>query len=284
MYPRPYEQWQSPIVKLLYRISIPVALLIWLLPLFVVFVTSMRSGDELNMGNYWGIPTEFSMVENYTQALTNSPMLGYFINSLLVSCGAAIGSIGLAALAGYGLSTYQFRGNTLLFAIFIAGNFIPYQILMIPVRSLTDSMGLIDTRLGLTLFHIAFQTGFCTLFLRNFIKQLPYDLIEAARLDGANEWDIFARVILPLIRPALAALAVLIFTFIWNDYFWALTLTQSDAAFPVTVGVAGLRGQWSAAWNLISAGSILASLPPVALFFMMQKHFIAGLTLGATKG
>jgi len=134
------------------------------------------------------------------------------------------------------------------------------------------------------LFHAAFQTGFCTLFLRNFIKQLPFELIEAARVEGASEWTTFRRVVLPLIRPALAALSVLIFTFVWNDYFWALTLTQGDSARPVMVGVAMLKGQWVASWNLVSAGSILAALPPVAIFFTMQRHFIAGLTFGATKG
>jgi multiple sugar transport system permease protein len=95
---------------------------------------------------------------------------------------------------------------------------------------------------------------------------------------------VFTQVILPLIRPALAALAILVFTFVWNDYFWALVLTQGDTAAPITVGVAGLKGQWTTAWNLVSAGSLLAALPSVLMFFLMQKHFVAGLTFGATKG
>ncbi|KAH0439341.1 hypothetical protein KCU90_g3170, partial [Aureobasidium melanogenum] len=130
----------------------------------------------------------------------------------------------------------------------------------------------------------AWSTGFCALFLRNFIKQLPFELVEAARIEGANEWTVFFKIVLPLIRPALAALAILVFTFVWNDYFWALCLTQGDDAAPITVGVAALKGQWTTAWNLVSAGSILAALPSVAMFFAMQKHFVAGLTFGATKG
>jgi multiple sugar transport system permease protein len=126
--------------------------------------------------------------------------------------------------------------------------------------------------------------SFCTLFLRNFIRELPYELIEAARVEGASEWAIYARIVLPLVRPALAALGILVFTFIWNDYFWALCLTQGDDAAPITVGVAALRGQWTTAWNLVSAGSVLAALPSVLMFFAMQKHFVAGLTFGATKG
>ena len=172
----------------------------------------------------------------------------------------------------------------MLFTMFIAGNFIPFQSLMIPVRNLTVSLGFYDTPWALILFHIAFQAGFCTLFMRNFIKALPFELFEAARLEGASEWQLFYKVILLLIRPAMAALGVLIFTFILNDYFWALTLVQSDEVRPITVGLTALKGQWVASWHLISAGSIVAALPPVVMFFAMQKHFIAGLTMGAAKG
>jgi multiple sugar transport system permease protein len=154
---------------------------------------------------------------------------------------------------------------------------------MVPVRDLTVDMGLYDTKLGLVLFHIAFQTGFCTLFMRNFIRALPYELIEAARVEGVAEWRIFWYVVLPLMRPAIAALAVLIFTFIWNDYFWAIVLTQGPDAQPVTAGITQFNSQFVAQYHLMSAGSIVAAIPPVAIFFLMQRHFIAGLTLGAVK-
>jgi multiple sugar transport system permease protein len=186
-------------------------------------------------------------------------------------------------MAGFALGVYKFKGNLLIFFIFIAGNFVPFQILMVPVRDLTLSLNLYDTKTGLVLFHIAFQTGFCTLFMRNFIRALPFPLIEAARVEGIAEWRIFLFVVLPLMKPALAALAVLIFTFIWNDYFWAVVLTQGPDAQPVTAGITEFNSQYRAAYHLMSAGSIVAALPPVAMFFLMQKHFIAGLTLGAVK-
>ena len=283
MFPMPIEKWK-PINRALYRASLPVALLIWLLPMLAALVTSIRSNDELMAGNYWGWPQDFAMLENYREALTASPMLHYFWNSCLITIPSVIGAISLAAMAGFALSTYQFRGNTVLFATFVACNFVPQQILMIPVRDLSLALGLFNTITGMMLFHIAMQTGFCTLFLRNFIKQLPFEMIEAARIEGASEWTVFYRIVLPLIRPALAALAVLVFTFVWNDYFWALVLTQGDDVAPITVGVAALRGQWTTAWNLVSAGSILAALPSVILFFVMQKQFVAGLTFGASKG
>ena len=155
---------------------------------------------------------------------------------------------------------------------------------MIPVRDLTYQMGLYDTVTGLVLFHVAFQTGFCTLFMRNFIKALPNELFEAARIDGTSEFNIFFKIVLPLTRPAIAALSVLIFTFIWNDFFWATVLIQGHHAMPITAGLKSLNGQWISAYHLLSAGSIMAAIPPVIMFFLMQKHFIAGLTLGASKG
>lgn len=283
MFPTPIEKL-SKSVNISYRVAIWIALIMWLLPLIAVMMTSARSVADINMGNYWGIPEQWMVLENYTQVFTATPMARYLLNSVLITVPAVVGAVALSTLAGYALAKFKFRGNILLFAAFIGGNFVPFQILMIPVRDLTISMGLYDTATGLILFHIAFQTGFCTLFMRNFIIGLPDELIEAARVEGVSELKIFWYVVLPLVRPAIAALSVLIFTFIWNDYFWALILVQSDEVRPVTAGISALMGQWLASWQLISAGSIIAALPPVILFFAMQKHFIAGLTLGATKG
>src|SRR5204863_7161188 len=125
------------------------------------------------------------------------------------------------------------------------------------------------------------QTGFCTLFMRNFIREVPDTLLDTARVDGAGEVAVFFRVVLPLIRPAIAAVSVLIFTFVWNDYFWSLVLVQSDAIRPLTAGLQTLRGMWQTSWQLVAAGSILAALPPVAVFFIMQRQLIAGITYGA---
>ncbi len=282
MYPEPIQK--SPfIARGSYRIILYLAMVIWILPLAGVFLTSFRSLADINSGNYWGWPTEFALVENYTQIFTVTPMIKYFFNSLVITIPTVIGTLLLSSLAGYSLAKHRFRGNFLIFALFIAGNFVPAQILMIPVRNLTLNLGVYDTKLALILFHTAFQIGFCTFFLRGFIKELPHELVESARIEGASEFIVYWKIILPLIMPALAALAVLEFTFIWNDYFWALVLVQGDEARPVTLGIQALRGRWTASWHLISAGSIVAALPPVVLFFILQKHFITGLTMGAIK-
>ncbi len=283
MFPTPIAQ-TKPLTRISYKIALPLSIILWLLPLAAILMTSVRSMGDINAGNYWGLPTEWNIVENYTSVFANTAMGRYLLNSILVTLPVMVGSVFLATLAGFALAKFKFRGNLAIFAMFIGGNFVPFQSLMIPVRDLTISMGLYDTVWALIIFHIAFQTGFCTLFMRNFIVGIPDELLESCRLEGASEWKIFYTIILPLTRPALAALAVLIFTFVWNDYFWALVLVQSDEVRPITAGISALKGQWMASWQLIAAGSIVAALPPVILFFAMQRHFIAGLTLGATKG
>ncbi|MCX7644765.1 MAG: carbohydrate ABC transporter permease [Rhodobacteraceae bacterium] len=281
MFPRPVQS-RGPAAVAAYQALLPVALLLWLLPLLGVALTSVRPTADLAAGNYFGWPSAFAW-DNYAAVFRNSPIGRYMLNSLIVTVPTVIGAVALSCLTGFALGVYRFRSNLLIFFMFVAGNFVPFQILMVPVRDMSVQLGLYNTYQGLILFHIAFQTGFCTLFMRNFIRALPRELIEAARVEGVAEWRIFWFIVLPLMRPAIAALSVLIFTFIWNDYFWATVLTTSAATQPVTAGLYSLNGQWIAQWNLVSAGSIVAALPPVLMFFAMQRHFIAGLTLGAVK-
>jgi multiple sugar transport system permease protein len=282
MFPRPIEK-TSPAVQVLYKTALPVALVLWLLPLLGVAMTSLKPSSDLAAGNYFGLPSYLAF-SNYADVFHNSPIAHYIFNSFKVTIPTVIGAVAISCLSGFALAVYRFRSNLLIFFLFVAGNFVPFQILMVPVRNLTVETGLYNTITGLALFHIAFQSGFCTLFMRNFIKGLPFELIESARVEGVSEFRIFWHIVLPLMRPAIAALSVLVFTFIWNDYFWATVLTTSAETQPVTAGLYSLNGQWIAQWQLVSAGSIVAAMPPVLMFFLMQRHFIAGLTLGATKG
>ena len=283
MFPTPVQK-VSPALRTFYKISLPISLLVWLLPLLAVAITSVRSAADITSGNYWGWPEDFDFWNNYTGIFERSPIGAYILNSFKVTLPTVVGSVALSCLTGFALAVYRFKSNLLIFFMFIAGNFIPFQILMVPVRDLTVNMGLYDSVSGLVLFHVAFQTGFCTFFMRNFILTVPRALIEAPRIDGCSEFGVFAVIVLPLMKPAIAALSVLIFTFIWNDYFWAIVLAQSNDVMPVTSGLKSLNGQWISAWHLVSAGSIVAALPPVLMFFAMQKHFIAGLTMGSVKG
>ena len=282
MFPTPIQK-RSRAAQITYQSLLPLALILWLLPLIAVMLFSIRPFSDFGAGNYWGVPSSFEFFPNYGRVFFDSDMPRYLLNSVIITVPTVVGAVALSCMTGFALGVYRFRGNLLIFFMFIAGNFVPFQILMVPVRDLTVGMGLYDTKGGLILFHIAFQTGFCTLFMRNFIRALPYELIEAARVEGVAEWRIFWFIVLPLMRPAIAALSVLVFTFIWNDYFWALVLTQGPGAQPVTAGITSFNSQFVAQYHLMSAGSIVAAIPPVAIFFLMQRHFIAGLTLGAVK-
>ncbi|RKP44171.1 carbohydrate ABC transporter permease [Trinickia fusca] len=283
MFPTPIQQAARP-TQWLYRIALPVALVIWLLPLIAVALTSIRGPADILAANYWGVPTQWHAAVNYASIFHDTPLARYLVNSALIAIPATAGAVALSCLSGFALGVYRFRWNLPVFFLFVGGNFVPFQILMVPVRALSLRLGLYDSVLGLVLFHVAFQSGFCTFFMRNFILELPRELIEAARMDGATEFDVFRKVVLPLVQPAVAAVSVLVFTFVWNDYFWATVLIEGDHAMPVTAGLKALNGQWVAQWQLVAAGSIVAALPPVFIFFLKQKHFIAGLTMGATKG
>ena len=283
MFPTPIERTPAA-AQWLYRGAVAIALLIWLMPLVAVALTSIRGPADIFAGNYWGWPTRWQLIENYKAVFLDTSLARYLLNTCLIAIPAVAGTVALSAMAGFALGIYRFRLNLVVFFLFVAGNFVPFQILMIPVRLMSLRLGLYDSIPGLVLFHIAFNTGFCTFFMRNFVRELPYELIEAARMDGASEFQIFRKVVLPLVQPALAALSVLVFTFVWNDYFWATVLVQGDHAMPVTAGLKALSGIWVAQWHLVASGSIVAALPPVLVFFFKQKHFIAGLTMGATKG
>ena len=282
MFPKPIAN-RSKTYQLLYKIALPIVLLIWLLPLLAIFMTSIRSSVDINTGNVFGWPSQFLLIENYTEVFNRSRALLYLKNSFMITIPTVLLSVSLACLAGYALAIYRFRWSLPIFFLFVAGNFVPFQILMIPVRDMSVSTGLYNTILGQVLFHAAFQTGFCTFFMRNFIKELPFELIESGRIEGVGEIKIFLFIVVPLVRPALAAVSVLIFTFVWNDFFWATVLTQGESVKPITAGVRSLNGQYVNNWNLVSAASLIAAIPPVAMFFLMQKHFIAGLTFGSVK-
>ena len=185
MFPTPIQNYSLKI-NIAYRLLLLLTLFVWLLPLIAVMLTSIRTFEDVLAGNYWTFPEETALISNYSAVFEGGKMGRFFLNSLIITLPTVVGTLFLSSLAGYSLAMHRFKLNLLVFAMFIAGNFVPFQILMIPVRNISIEMGMYNTHLGLIIFHIAFQTGFCTFFLRNFIKELPFELIEAARADGAT--------------------------------------------------------------------------------------------------
>jgi multiple sugar transport system permease protein len=256
--------------------------LLWLLPVIAAFITSFRTQDDISLNGFWSIPQVVSW-DNFVQAWTAARVAKYLLNSFIITIPSLLGMLFLSSLAAYTLARHRFRGNLAIYFMFIAGTMLPFQILLLPVFRLTNYLGLYDTYGSLILIHTAFQLGFCTFVLRNFMKTVPNEILDAARVDGCSEFRIYWQIMLPLTLPALAAVATLEFTWVFNDYLWAIILLRSDALRPVTAGLATLRGQYNTDWPVITAGALLATVPTLLVFTFLQRYFIQGLTLGSGK-
>lgn len=267
----------------LYWLFATLLLLLWISPILASLLTSLKTLEELNEGHYWTLPRIWSL-QNYVEAFTVGKFSQYFWNSLVITVPTVLAVLFFSSLNGYVLAKLRFRWNNKLMLVFLAGMLLPFQILLIPVFYLSNQfLNTYDTRMGVVLFHVSFQLGFASFFMRNFVRTIPDGIIEAARIDGCSEWRIYSRMVIPLMKPALAALATLLFTWIWNDYLWSLILIQTDDLKPITSGLQNLKGQWIASYHLQSAGAVIAAVPPVLIFALLQKHFIRGLTMGAGK-
>lgn len=256
--------------------------LIYMMPFFSALITSVRTQDDISLNGFWSIPEEISF-QNYPDAWTGGRVNRYLLNSFIITIPALTATIFLSSLSAFALARYKFPGNRLIYFMYVGGTMLPFQILLLPVFMLTNKFGLYNTYWSVILIHTAFQLGFCTFVLRNFMRTLPGEIMDAARIDGATEFGIYWRIVMPLTVPAIAAVAVLEFTWIFNDYIWALILIQDDALKPVTAGLAGLQGQFSTNWPLIVAAALMAAVPTLIIFFALQRYFIGGLTLGSGK-
>jgi multiple sugar transport system permease protein len=197
-------------------------------------------------------------------------------------------------MAAFVLSRFSWRFNLLFLMLFTAGNLLPQQVIITPLFRmflllplppvLSDNGIWYDQYFGIIAIHVAFQLGFCTFVLSNYMKTLPQEMVEAAVVDGASVFQIYRKVIMPLVRPAFAALVVLETTWIYNDFFWALLLMKSGERMPITSALNSLKGNFFVDNNLIAAGAVIVALPTMIVFFAAQKQFISGLTLGSTKG
>ena len=264
-----------------YRSALPFAL--FLLPILGVLLSSLKTTREISMGQLWSLPETLNL-ENFAEALGNPAVHTYFVNTLLIAIPATAVSIALGVLAGYVFSKLPFRGSNLLFLVIVSGMFFPPQVVLIPLFKLFNALGLLDTLWPMIIVHIGMGIPICTLLMRNFFAGVPNALREAAILEGANELQFLVKVALPLSLPALAVLATLQFTWIWNDFLWPLIFTQSDDKRTIMLGIAFLKGQYSVAWGIQGALSLVASLPTLVIFLFFQRYFIKGMTMGAVKG
>jgi len=267
---------------------------IWLFPLVWGVYTSLRPYSDTARLGYVSIGGNYNL-NNFVKAFTQADLPHYYLNTLIIVIPAMVLVLLFASMVAFAVSRYSFRFNLALLMLFTAGNLLPQQVVIVPLfrlfnmiplpALLSDKSGtMYDSVLGIILIHVAFQLGFCTFVLSNFMKTIPKELNEAAVVDGANVWTTYWSVILPLTRPALAALATLEFTWIYNDFFWAYLLMGTGSKLPITSALSNLKGQFFTDNNLLAAGSLMVALPTLIVYFALQKHFVAGLTLGSTKG
>ncbi|MGY4900913.1 carbohydrate ABC transporter permease [Streptomyces sp. 900116325] len=255
---------------------------LWLLPIVLVLVTSTRTFDDIAAHGVGSWPHSFTF-DGFRQAWVDGGQQQALINSMLVSVPTVLLSLGLASMAAFALSRYDLPLRRVLLLVMLGGNLLPPQILLIPVSKLTEMLGIYDQLYALIGVQVGFGVGFYVFVLHGFMRSIPGEIQQAAVIDGASPWQIFWRIILPLARPALAALSALSFTWIFNDLLWAITVLRTDTQMPITASLIGLQGQYVSMWNVIAAGSVIAAAPTVAVFLRFQRHFVAGLNLGAVK-
>jgi multiple sugar transport system permease protein len=266
---------------------------VWLFPILWTVFTALRPyGDVIHDGAVaW--PAHLNL-DNFVEAWNAGGLPKYFVNTIIVAVPAVLLTLWVSSMLAYVFSRFSFRLNLPLLMMFTAGNLLPPQVIIVPLyriylalplpRLISDSGLLYDSLFGIVLIHVVFQTGFCTFVLSNYMRTISRELTEAALVDGASLWTIYRRVILPLCRPALAALATLEFTFIYNDFFWALVLLKTGDKRPITSALNNFQGSFFTDQNVLAAMAFLVALPTIVVYLVLSKQFVKGLTLGSTKG
>ncbi|MEU4698255.1 carbohydrate ABC transporter permease [Nonomuraea dietziae] len=279
--------------RLVLHLFLALVALGWLLPLLLAVYASLRPYEETARFGYFSLPRSLTL-DYYGQAWSQADLPKYYLNTLIIVVPGVILTLLMASFTAFAIARLRIPGRKVLLVVFTAGNLLPPQVLITPLYTLytliplpwwlSDSLSLYDSYLGLILIHVAFQFGFCVFVLANFMRTIPEEISEAAMVDGAGVWRRYWQLTLPLCRPALAALSTLQFTWMYNDFLWALVLMSSGDKLPVTSALNNLRGQFFTDYNLLAAGSLLVALPTLIVFQLLHKQFVSGLTLGSTKG
>jgi alpha-glucoside transport system permease protein len=260
---------------------------LWTLPTLGLFITSIRPSADIRRTGWWTWFTDLTFTsDNYEAVLQtqgNSALGNFFVNSFVIVIPSVIIPVVLASLAAYAFAWIKFPGRDFLFVAVFALQIVPIQVTLIPLLTLFVDTGMAATFWALWLAHSTFALPLAIFLLHNFMKEVPASLLEAARVDGAGHVQIFFRVLLPLLTPALAAFGIFQFLWVWNDYLVALTFAGNENA-PLTVALANLSGTRGSAWHLLSAGAFVSIVVPLIVFLSLQRYFVRGLLAGGLKG
>ena len=264
---------------------------LWMVPILWTFWTSLRPYQDIIEKGVFSRPDTLNL-NNDVEAYRQMEIWGYLKNSFIVAIPAVGLTLFFGSLLAFVVTRYSFRFNLYLLLLFTAGNLLPVQLVYAPLFKMYiwfgDLVGnrniLYDSYLGLILVHVALQVGFATFVMSSYMKTIPKEISESALVDGASVFRHYWSVILPLLRPPLAALSVLMTTWIYNEFFWAIVMIKSDNKRPITSALGRLQGEYVTDFNLLAAGAIMAALPTLIIFFILKRQFVSGLTLGSTKG
>jgi alpha-glucoside transport system permease protein len=275
--------WRHRVANTPVNIFLVIVGLLWLIPAAGLFVTSLLPPEISNAEGWWNVfskPSDLTL-DNYRQMFDNDQITHALLVTAQVTIGATVLPVLIAALAGYALAWIDFPGADLIFVAIVGLMVVPIQMALIPMFTLYNKANLYDTVLGLILFHTAFALPLGIFLLRNFFIGIPRDLMEAARIDGASEWRLFFKVVLPLGLPAIAALAIFQVLFVWNDFLIGFVLAQDNT--PIAPTLAGQLRQFGSNLDVIAPASFFSAVIPLTIFALFQRYFVQGLLAGSVK-
>lgn len=256
----------------------------WLVPSIGLFLTSLRSTGDNSSSGWWTVftaPAQLTL-DNYANLLSNPTITGSFWNTVIIAVPSTVLVVLIGALAAYAFAWMDFPGRDWMLIAVIVLLAVPLQVALIPLARLFGAMGIFGSVLSVILFHVAFGLPFAIFLLRNFFLQVPAEMFEAARIDGAGEWRIFFKLVLPLGLPAIASLSIFQFLWTWNDMLVALLFTNSDS-MPLTVAIQSQLRQFGSNIDVLSAGAFLSMIVPLIVFFAFQRYFVQALLAGSQK-
>jgi multiple sugar transport system permease protein len=271
--------------------------LVWLVPFFVAVYEALRSNADVNKNGIFSIAQGLTLdnfISVWGQTTPTFPQA--YLNTLLVTVPAVIIVLIVGSLVAYAISKYSWRINLAVLLVFTAGNLLPQQAIILPwfrffltpllhiPEPLSDNGLLYNQYVGIIFIHVMFQLGFVVFVLSNYMKTLGTEVIEAALVDGAGVLRIWGAIVMPLCKPAVAAMAALQFTFIYNDFFWGLLLMSTQNKRPITAALNTINGQYYSNYNALAAAALLAAIPTILVFLALQRYFVSGLSLGSVKG
>ena len=274
MLPRTPGRW-------LVFIILVMATLFYLMPVYIMVVNGLKEAQNVSLSTMWQLPESLTgggFKEAWQRLSPN------MLNSLFMVIPATVISAFIGSINGYLFSKWKFRGSDFIFTIILFGMFIPYQSILIPLIRFLQVLGLYGKVGGLIVVHVIYGLPIATLIFRNYFANIPNEIVEAARMDGAGVLSTFWRVLLPLAPPAFVVVGIFQFTNIWNDFLFGVTIVQNPKAQPVTIALNNLSGSFSVDWNVVMAGAVIAALPTALIYIVLGRYFIRGLTAGSVKG